>query len=195
MGRIITVTGGAKSGKSVVAEELCRRRNNSTGYIATSIPFDDDMKDKVKKHVERRPKEWKTYEIYKDVHKFINEISKECETVMLDCVTLMINNLMFEFCENPDEMDADRIGEMEDYILSQFKELIEEIKKTELYFIFVTNETGMGVIPANRLSRIYSNIAGKINQFLTSESDDVYLTVSGIPLRIKADGKVRDLYE
>lgn len=195
MGRIITVTGGAKSGKSVVAEELCRRRNNSTGYIATSIPFDDDMKDKVKKHVERRPAEWKTYEIYRDVHKFINEISNECETVMLDCVTLMINNLMFEFCENPDELSADEIDKMEDYIFSQFKKVVEEIKKTELYFIFVTNETGMGVIPANRLSRIYSNIAGKINQYLTSESEDVYLTVSGIPIRIKADGKVRDLYE
>ena len=66
MSKIILVTGGARSGKSGFAESLCREQNNSTAYIATSVAFDDEMKERVRKHQESRPKEWKTYEIYKD---------------------------------------------------------------------------------------------------------------------------------
>ena len=68
MSNIILVTGGARSGKSNFAESLCIKQNNRTAYIATSIPFDDEMKNRVKKHQESRPKEWKTYEIYKDIY-------------------------------------------------------------------------------------------------------------------------------
>ena len=74
MSNIILVTGGARSGKSNFAESLCIKQNNRTAYIATSIPFDDEMKNRVKKHQESRPKEWKTYEIYKEI---CNELAKE----------------------------------------------------------------------------------------------------------------------
>lgn len=186
MAEIVLVTGGAKSGKSVFAENLCTKRNNNTGYIATSIPFDDDMKDKIEKHRKRRSDRWVTYECYRNID--INGISEDCETVMLDCVTLMVNNLMFDFCENPDELKGKELDEMENFITDQFTKLLADIEKTNLYFVFVTNETGMGVIPANRLSRIYSNISGKINQIIASKSDEVYLTVSGIPVKIKGKG-------
>ena len=91
MSKVILVTGGARSGKSNFAEKLCKDQNNNTAYIATSIPFDDEMKDRVKKHKESRPQNWKTYEIYKDIYTIINDISKEHKTVILDCVTLLVN--------------------------------------------------------------------------------------------------------
>ena len=79
MSKVILVTGGARSGKSNFAEKLCKDQNNNTAYIATSIPFDDEMKERVKKHKESRPQNWKTYEIYKDIYTIINDISKENE--------------------------------------------------------------------------------------------------------------------
>lgn len=185
MSEIIFVTGGAKSGKSAFAESLCIEKNDKTGYIATSIPFDDEMKEKVRLHKERRPSEWKTYEIYRDIFKKIEIISKDCNIVMLDCITLMINNLMFDYNLNPQELSNKELEKMEKFIFEQFEKLLEEIKKTDLYFVFVTNEIGMGVVPENKLSRIYSNIAGKINQYVASKSDEVYLVISGIPVKIK----------
>ena len=72
MSKVILVTGGARSGKSNFAEKLCKDQNNNTAYIATSIPFDDEMKERVKKHKESRPQNWKTYEIYKDIYTLKN---------------------------------------------------------------------------------------------------------------------------
>ena len=74
MSKVILVTGGARSGKSNFADKLCKERNNNTAYIATSIPFDDEMKDRVRKHKESRPQNWKTYEIYKDIYTIIDDI-------------------------------------------------------------------------------------------------------------------------
>lgn len=185
MSKIVLVTGGARSGKSNFAEKLCIDQNNSTAYIATSIPFDDEMKDRVKKHKESRPQNWNTYEIYKDIYSIIKEISNKHETVILDCVTLLVNNLMFTYDMDIDKANQEEINELEKYIKDQVKKLIEEIKKTNLYFVVVTNELGMAVVPANKLSRVYTDIVGRINQQIASQSDEVYFVVSGIPMKIK----------
>lgn len=185
MNKIILVTGGARSGKSSFAESLCKDRNNKTAYIATSIPFDDEMKDRVKKHRNSRPSEWSTYEIYKNIHSKIKEISNEHETVILDCVTLLVNNLMFNSDIDVDNASTDEIYALELYIKNQVIKLLEEIRKTNLYFVIVTNELGMGIVPGNKLSRIYCDIVGRINQLIASECDEVHFVVSGIPMKIK----------
>lgn len=185
MSKVILVTGGARSGKSSFAEQLCKDRNNNTAYIATSIPFDDEMKDRVKKHKESRPQNWKTYEIYKDIYSIIEDISKSHETVILDCVTLLVNNLMFTHDIDIENATQDEINELEKYIKEQVNKLIEEIRKTELYFVAVTNELGMAVVPANKLSRVYTDIVGRINQQIATQSDEVYFVVSSIPMKIK----------
>ena len=156
MSKVILVTGGARSGKSNFAEKLCKDQNNNTAYIATSIPFDDEMKERVKKHKESRPQNWKTYEIYKDIYTIINDISKEHKTVILDCVTLLVNNLMFTY-----EIDIDNSTQ-------------DEI-----------NELGLGGVSINKLTRIYTDIIGRINQQIATHSDEVYFVVSGIPMKIK----------
>ena len=86
---------------------------------------------------------------------------------------------------NPQDFSNEELEKMDEYIFNQFEKLIEEIRKTEIYFVFVTNEIGMGVVPANKLSRIYANTAGKINQYVASNSDEAYLVISGIPVKIK----------
>lgn len=185
MSRIILVTGGARSGKSNFAESLCIDRNNNTAYIATSIPFDDEMKDRVKKHQQSRPQQWNTYEIYKDIYSIVEDIAKNHETVILDCVTLLVNNLMFTYDLDIENSTSEEINELELYIKNQVDKLIREVKNTNLYFVIVTNELGMGIVPGNKLSRIYSDIVGRVNQQIASKSDEVYFVISGIPMKVK----------
>lgn len=185
MSKLILVTGGSRSGKSNFAESLCINRKNSTAYIATSIPFDEEMKDRVRKHKESRPSNWDTYEIYKDIYYIINDIAKTHETVILDCVTLLVNNLMFEYGIDFDNCTPKETNEVEIYIKDQVYKLIKEIEKTELYFVIVTNEIGMSLVPDNKLCRVYSDIVGRINQYIAKCANEVYFVVSGIPMKIK----------
>ncbi|HBI92794.1 MAG TPA: bifunctional adenosylcobinamide kinase/adenosylcobinamide-phosphate guanylyltransferase [Terrisporobacter glycolicus] len=185
MSNIILVTGGARSGKSSFAESLCIKQNNKTAYIATSVAFDDEMKNRVKKHQESRPRSWKTYEIYKDIYSIVEELNKNHDTVIMDCVTLMVNNLMFTHGIEVDEATSEELNELENYIREQITKLLEAVKKTNLYFVIVTNEIGMGIVPENKLSRIYGDFVGRANQLIASYSNEVYFVVSGIPMKVK----------
>lgn len=184
---IILVTGGARSGKSTFAESLCKAQDNKTAYIATSVPFDDEFRMRVKKHQEMRPSDWTTYEIYDEVYKKINEIAVAHQTVILDCVTLMVNNLMFKENRDYDQITNDEVEKLEAEIRMQFSKLLQEVKKTSLYFVIVTNEIGLAPVAGNRLTRIYTDIIGRINQLIAKESDEVYFVVSGIPMKIKGE--------
>lgn len=189
MSHIVLVTGGARSGKSSFAESLCKAQNNQTAYIATSVPFDEDFRDRVRKHQESRPSQWQTYEVYENVHTYIEEIASKHQTVILDCVTLMVNNLMFEENRDYDTMKPEEVNALEAYIREQFESLLSAVKKTNLYFVIVTNEIGMSPVAANKLTRIYTDIIGRMNQLIAKTSDDVYFVVSGIPMQIKGGSK------
>lgn len=185
MSKLILVTGGSRSGKSSFAESLCISRENSTAYIATSTPFDEEMKDRVKKHKESRPSDWETYEIFKDIYSIIDNLGNKHKTVILDCVTLLVNNLIFDYGIDFDKCTPEEANEMEKYIKEQIEMVINEIKKTDLYFVIVTNELGMSLVPDNKLCRVYSDIVGRINQYIAKCADEVYFVVSGIPMKIK----------
>lgn len=187
MSQLILVTGGARSGKSHFAESLCKNQNNATAYIATSVPFDEEFKARVKKHQQMRPSHWKTYEIYEDVFKSIPEIANEHKTVILDCVTLMVNNLMFKEGLDYDEMSPEEVDTLEAKIKEQFTKLLETVKKTDLYFVIVTNEIGLSPVAGNKLTRIYTDIIGRMNQLIATYSDEVYFVISGIPMKIKGE--------
>ena len=185
-GYITLVTGGARSGKSNYAEKLAMNMSKSVAYIATAIAFDDGMKDRIKKHRESRPKEWTTYEGYKDVYKMIEEISQKHEVILLDCVTIMVTNLMFAHEDvNWDSIGHKKIDEIEGGIKEQVRKLLQAVSVHKLELILVTNELGMGIVPDNRISRIFRDIAGRINQMIAKEADEVYFTVSGIPMKLK----------
>ena len=129
-----------------------------------------------------------TYEnmaTFDDIYTIINDISKEHKTVILDCVTLLVNNLMFTYEIDIDNSTQDEINELEKYIKEQVEKLLIEIKKTNLYFVIVTNELGLGGVSINKLTRIYTDIIGRINQQIATHSDEVYFVVSGIPMKIK----------
>jgi len=184
--RITLITGGARSGKSNYAEKLAKECSQSVAYIATAIPFDSGMRDRIKKHKASRPKEWTTIEQYEDIYKIVPKLAESHHVVLLDCVTIMVTNLMFKDTKvDWDDMDYDRIDEMEAEIHLQFERFLKSIREEKLWLICVTNEVGMGIVPDNKLSIIFRDIAGRVNQYLAKEADEVFLTVSSIPVKIK----------
>lgn len=185
-GKLILVTGGARSGKSSFAEGLAKEAAGEVAYLATAIAFDEGMKDRIQKHRESRPSSWTTYEGYKDLHKLVPQIAKQHQIILLDCITIMVTNLMFGYGEiDWDQITHGEIDKIENGIKDEIMAWIHEVRAHNLHCIMVTNEVGMGIVPENRLSRIFRDIAGRMNQLIAKLSDEVYFTVSGIPTKIK----------
>lgn len=184
MSKVIMVTGGSRSGKSVLAEKKALEHGQrSVLYLATAIPVDEDMKERIRIHQARRDSEWGTYEGYRELGEVVK--STEKNTVLLDCVTVMITNILFEKERNFDELDNREIEDLEATIMMELSDLIKGARDGDKTLILVTNEVGMSIVPSYRLGRIFSDIAGKANQFIASLSDEVYISISGVPLRLK----------
>jgi adenosylcobinamide kinase/adenosylcobinamide-phosphate guanylyltransferase len=186
MGKAILITGGARSGKSTYAEKLAGELGGKVLYIATSIPFDDEMKSRVKKHRESRPSEWDTYEGFRGLGRVISEKGGQYKGILLDCITVMITNLLLEYPGlDYDNACYEDFAEAEAAIKEEVVELLEGVGKSEATVIMVTNELGSGIVPENLLGRVFRDIAGRINQSIAERCDEVFLTVCGLPVKLK----------
>lgn len=182
MGKVILVTGGSRSGKSDFAEELLKEEDNVL-YIATAIATDKEMEARIDRHKAKRNCNWSTYEGYKNLADVVKNF--DGKDILLDCVTVMVTNLMFEEERDFDKMAQGEIDEIEKHIEREFNVLIEAIKNLNKNMVMVTNEVGSGLVPEYKLGRIFRDIAGRINQNLGRISDEVYLVTCGIPLKVK----------
>ena len=185
MGKLILVTGGARSGKSTFAEDMVRKLGDKVVYIATSAACDDEMKERIKKHRQQRPSDWITVEAYKDLDIKLKDILPGMDAVLLDCITIMVSNVMLEKAMDWEGISAEEIDKVEADVKLEIEKLINTAKVSPVPFIIVTNELGMGVVPPYELGRAVRDIAGRANQMLAKASEEVYLCVSGIPVRIK----------
>lgn len=187
---MILVIGGARSGKSSFSEERASELQNKLDtnvlYIATSIPFDEGMKDRVKKHRESRPSSWFTVEQYKTFNTLKDTTEfKESNVILLDCITLMISNILLEYPGDFDKISVADIDSLEKNILKEVDEVISTCNIDNKEFIVVSNEVGLGLVPPYKLGSIFRDIAGRINQRIAKKSTEVYLLTAGIPLKIK----------
>jgi adenosylcobinamide kinase/adenosylcobinamide-phosphate guanylyltransferase len=191
MGEIILVTGGARSGKSTFAEDYSLKNGGKVAYIATAIPFDNEMKERIKIHQQRRCENFETIERYKDFKSLDLSLLHGKEAALIDCVTVMITNIMMDYLKLDIENDKYREIEFSDLepieklVNNEIQEMIELLKSNVGRTIIVTNELGMGIIPDNFFARLFRDVAGKINQNIAKISNEVYFCVSGIPLKIK----------
>ncbi|MFC2343423.1 MAG: bifunctional adenosylcobinamide kinase/adenosylcobinamide-phosphate guanylyltransferase [Negativicutes bacterium] len=179
MGKIVLVTGGARSGKSRFAESYAARYGKSVAYIATAEVYDEEMAFRVQLHQKRRPAEWQTYEAPFDAHNALQEAGEKHDMILFDCLTLYVSNLL---CSLDSIEDSHR-----NYLLAQEKleRLIQAARAHEGTAIFVTNEVGSGIVPENHLSREYRDIAGIVNQWMGRAADEVYLVTCGLAVNIK----------
>ncbi len=185
--KIILVTGGARSGKSSFAENLCSLEGEKIGYIATAEAIDDGMIERIKRHQERRPDSWDTFEKQRDLHLLFQAPEmKAYDIFLLDCLTVLTTNLML----NDPQLDWDsiprkQINEIEADVLSQVGAMLSAIENAGLKVVIVTNEVGLGIVPENRLARVFRDIAGKVNELVAAKASEVHFVVSGIPMKIK----------
>lgn len=185
MNKITLITGGARSGKSTFAEDTIKKINKNTAYLATAIAFDEGMKNRIDKHIAQRPSEWKTYEKAIKVYEIIDEINEKHDVLLLDCITVLMSNTLFEHDVNWDTVSMDEVDEIEKSVQADMQLMIDKMRATDLDIYLVTNEVGSGIVPENRLARLFRDIAGRVNQLLARQADEVYMVVSGIPVKIK----------
>ncbi len=181
---ITFITGGARSGKSTYAERLAKESGKKITYVATSIAFDEGMKNRIQKHQDQRPKEWPTIERYCDFHEVVGTKEYEQSQILLvDCITVMICNLMFYSNLDFDHCSPEEVDELEKTIIGEVEKLLLLSEGKEL--IIVSNELGMGLVPAYKMGSYYRDIVGRINQLVASKADEVFLIVSGLQIKLK----------
>jgi adenosylcobinamide kinase / adenosylcobinamide-phosphate guanylyltransferase len=180
MAKIVLVTGGSRSGKSAFAQKLAESSPGPRAFIATCPVLDDEMRERIRKHQEaRRGRGWDTIEEPLDIRGAITK-AHQYSTLIVDCLTLWINNLLFEA-----EKSGRSISETD--IALDCQALITACEQHPGIIICVTNEVGMGIIPENPLARHYRDLAGRCNQIIAEASARVVLLVSGQPIEIKRE--------
>lgn len=178
------ITGGARSGKSRHAETLAAQAGERVLYIATSQIFDEEMALRVRHHQQNRPAHWRTVEAWRELGHIITPHNDPQEVVLLECITTLISNLLFAYAGDRPEASWDYAA-IEAEIEREITALISACAACPAPVIVVTNEVGMGIVPENRLARHFRDIAGRVNQRLAQASEEVWLVVCGIGVKIK----------
>lgn len=169
MSNITFITGGARSGKSSFAQKLAEEKSDCPIYLATARIWDEDFKQRIQRHQNDRGEKWTTIEEEKNISKQ----KLEGKTVLLDCITLWLNNIFFDHKNDIDQSLSEAKKEWEAFIQQDFE------------LIVVSNEIGMGVHPENELARKFADLQGWMNQYIAKSANQVYLTIAGIPVKIK----------
>lgn len=180
MGReLIFILGGARSGKSAFAQHLAGRRGSQVVYVATGEAGDDEMAERIAMHRASRPGSWRTIEAPLDVGAAIRAEAAEAEVVLVDCITLLANNVIGSL------PDPTHLRACETAVGGEIEELLAAYKQSKAVWIVVSNEVGLGLVPPYPLGRSYRDSLGKANQRLAAEAEIVYLMVVGLPQVLK----------
>ncbi|HFI2473208.1 TPA: bifunctional adenosylcobinamide kinase/adenosylcobinamide-phosphate guanylyltransferase [Streptococcus suis] len=194
MGKIVLVTGGARSGKSQFTEEQIWEKNRVC-YIATGMSSgtDSEWQERVRLHQERRPASWTTHEQFANLGSWLKD--QTYDYYLLDCATMLTTNLLFQLVENyfPDKIameDTNFLSKEEQAFISQqihaqWQDIISAQRLTDGQLYIVTNEIGLGIVPDTKLGRYFRDLLGQVNQFLAKEASEVYLVICGLAQRLK----------
>jgi adenosylcobinamide kinase / adenosylcobinamide-phosphate guanylyltransferase len=177
MAKVVLITGGSRSGKSRYAQELAQESPGEKLFVATCPRVDGEMDERIRRHREDRAgRGWRTVEEEVDLEGVLRR--ETVEMVLVDCLTLWINNLMYSSGREEDEIEENEIE-------CRVKRLLSVCAEREGEVVFVTNEVGLGIVPENQLARRYRDLVGRCNQTLAAGADRVVFMVSGLPLALK----------
>lgn len=179
-GRLILVTGGARSGKSSFAERLVQKRSpQGCLYVATAEAWDEEMKERIHLHQKQREAAegylWRTAESPLGLPEWL--AACEEQSVMIDCLTVWLSNELLAV-----EQEEDALARVEQRI----EQLVQAAAQYSGLLVMVTNEVGDGVVPAYKLGRQFRDTAGRLNQRMAALASEVYLVTAGIPIEIKS---------
>lgn len=168
MGKSILITGGARSGKSLIAETWVSAQGANPIYVATAEAWDAEMEARIAAHIARRGPAWRTVQEPLDLLEALKQ-NDGTGPILVDCLTLWLSNMMHA------EHDWRAAS----------KTLAETLPRLSSDVTFVTNEVGGGIVPENALARAFRDAAGEVNQVIAAGVDEVYLAVAGYPLKVK----------
>lgn len=183
-GQCILILGGARSGKSDLAQRLAAGMRGEVLFVATAAAGDEEMGRRIEKHRSLRPPSWRTLEAETGLARLLRKEMGRAEVVIIDCITLLVSNLVGE------EGEAIDGQELEARVTAEIGALAEFMASSPACFIIVSNEVGLGLVPPYPLGRAYRDALGQANQMLAGHADEVYMMVAGIPLKLKGDSPV-----
>jgi adenosylcobinamide kinase/adenosylcobinamide-phosphate guanylyltransferase len=172
----IFILGGARSGKSHFAQQLAGKLGDKVLFVATGEALDEEMQARIAEHKKARPKSWRTLEISTGIGKEIEKQIGDAEVVIIDCLTLLVSNLLHDEPDNP---------EAENRVTAEIDELLACMDKLDASFVIVSNEVGMGLVPETRIGRIYRDLLGKANRLIAQHTNEIYFMVAGMPIEVK----------
>ena len=183
--KIILILGGARSGKSLFAQQLATELSERVLFIATGVPVDDEMRRRIAHHRRERPGHWRTVEAPRGIAQAIKEHRCDADVVIIDCLSLLVAN---HISPTLDSVELERVNydAIEKEISAELEGLITLVEDIPLRLIIVSNEVGMGLVPVYPVGRAYRDLLGRANQFIARHADSVYLLVAGIPLELKS---------
>ncbi len=185
MGKTVLIIGGARSGKSHYAQELARSKSGAVLFVATAEAGDEEMRQRIEEHKKARPATWRTLEVQSRVGKRIRQEIGEAQVVIVDCITLLVNNVLGQQ-QSAGNGRVD-LKAVEKAVTDEINALLECCRQVRASFIMVSNEVGSGIVPADKMSRLYRDLLGKANQMLAQQADEVLMMVAGIPFPLKSD--------
>ena len=178
MKKILLITGGQRSGKSEYAERMALSLSDNPVYMATAHVWDEEFRQRVLRHQERRGPQWTNIE----EEQLLSRHQLSGRVVLIDCLTLWLTNLWYAGkTDNAEGSDCPEITP----ILETAKAEFDRFTAQDATFIFVTNEIGLGGVSANAVQRRFTDLMGWMNQYVAARADEVILMVSGIPVKIK----------
>ena len=186
MGKLILILGGARSGKSAFAQrkalQAASGQNDRVLFVATATAEDAEMQERIERHRQDRPGSWDTLEVTHDVASAIRGLKNAYAVILLDCLTLLISHHLVELDEQDDRRAAAEV------VGGEVQALIDLARAGDADVLIVSNEVGLGVVPATPLAREFRDLAGMAHQRLAASADEVYFMVAGLPQAIKHGG-------
>ena len=174
------ILGGARSGKSTYAEQLAVVRGKQVLYVATAEAWDEEMRVRIAAHKAQRPPHWRTLEAPRHTGEALAAaLTAETAVVLVDCLTLIANNVIIALPDKASEADATTA------LMTEVESLLATYEASTAEWIIVSNEVGLGSVPAYPLGRLYRDALGRANQRLAAASDRVLFMVAGLPLTVK----------
>ena len=179
---LIFILGGARSGKSTYAEVLAKEQGASVLYVATAQAWDEEMTQRIAVHQAERPSQWRTLEAAQDVGAAIRAVlddGNNPKVILIDCLTMLANNVILALPEPIEQQAADRA------LRQEVNGLLTAFDESNATWIVVSNEVGLGIVPAYPLGRIYRDALGRANQQVATAANQVLFMVSGQPMVVK----------
>ncbi|GCF10122.1 bifunctional adenosylcobinamide kinase/adenosylcobinamide-phosphate guanylyltransferase [Dictyobacter arantiisoli] len=186
--RLVLILGGARSGKSTFAERLALESERRVAFIATATASDDDMRDRIARHQAARPAHWQTIEEPLHLATAVRQAAEHADVILLDCLTVWLSNWLFAQHDSDAPFDEQMISA--GYYDAALQEIAELLQVASTFapgktLLCVSNEVGLGIVPAYALGRVYRDVLGLVNQRVATAAARVYLMVAGLGVDIK----------